>query len=586
MRWLARPISRRQFLHLCLKTTAATSAVFLAPRLFLPEKALAAPLDRLVFQFPANIDSTTLVLPKDIAAQWIDSLKPNTDLLKGTTISSSAFLYLQDIYSHSAQLAEFGVFAVAYHTEHWDNHGIVMRMGQRDKVFLKEKESVKWVFEVDNTITSEYEGLNRYLITGECQASRRLRRSDGRMKYYAKGLVGEKLMTSTPWHTLLVGENQIGRYFHDTDQIPEEEKANYQRMGIGQHPLVKGSEREAEFRLKAFPRGPNLYGWMLHLDPQKRGTMPEKLTSLGRFNHGASCVVFEPMEFSSSIVVGKIVIYMADYDGGEYFYKFISRHLMMADVSQIDAKMYDYREGFLNEGELFVAKWEEEGSLIWEPLAFGHPSLTKEAGFSSQVDVLIEARRAADLVGATPLNRIHSLVVDPLENELIIVFAHPQTPLHNQHLNPLFSPPNGQIVKLTTEDHTTYKASWDIFLRGGEEKIAHPDVVDCPHEITTATADKAGLLWVGGRKGEENALWVCELFGELAALTRRFAIFPRGVKVENLIAHEGLQTLFATLKQEKEIVKPWTLGGVSIPVTQDIVVSFTRSSGHYKELVP
>ncbi len=64
---------------------------------------------------------------------------------------------------------------------------------------------------------------------------------------------------------------------------------------------------------------------------------------------------------------------------------------------------------YLNEGTLYVAKFNDTGNGEWLELSFNNASIKSFSKdgftFANQADVLVHTRFAADAVGATPMDR-------------------------------------------------------------------------------------------------------------------------------------------------------------------------------------
>jgi secreted PhoX family phosphatase len=337
----------------------------------------------------------------------------------------------------------------------------------------------------------------------------------------------------TPWGTWLMAEENFHGYFlGDAGAGPE--SASRRRYGVPGG-WFGWARHQRRFDLAAEPNEPNRFGWVVEVDPYDPSSLPVKRTALGRFKHeGASCALNGD---------GRVAIYMGDDQAFEYLYRFVS-------AGRLDPVRPRRQRDLLDHGTLSVARFESDGTLHWRALRFGDGPLTQEHGFRSQADVLIDARHAADLLGATPMDRPEDVEPDPASGRVYVILtgnAHRGADAVDA-ANPRAGNPFGHILELVPPggDHGAPVFRWEVLVRCGDP--ARPEVQARWNPATSpdgwfaapdnAACDHRGNLWVAtdqGRRwpvtGTADGLWLLETRGKGRGTGRMLFRGPVGAEI-------------------------------------------------------
>ncbi|HCN99874.1 MULTISPECIES: PhoX family protein [unclassified Methylophaga] len=352
----------------------------------------------------------------------------------------------------------------------------------------------------------------------------------------------------TPWGTYLTCEENFHYYFvadpkHSRDA---ETERRWQRYKLG-FSYYGWQQFDARFDLDKEPNEANRFGWMVEFDPYNPQSIPVKRTALGRFAH-------ENVAHKIGRD-GRLAFYSGDDSKFEYIYKFITRDAW-------DGSLGAHHGRLLDDGILYVARFEEDGSARWLPLLFGENGLTTENGFVDQADVLVHARAAADIVGATKMDRPEWITVHPHNDEVFVSLTNnsdrgQQDNVGKDAANPRNQNLFGHIIKFSEADATATEFSWQVFVLAGEgegEQFANPDGLNI---------DDRGVLWIqtdvsasvlndGAFKqfGNNQMLAADPATGEI----RRFLTGPVGCEVTGVIMTPDMKTMWVNIQHPGEML--------------------------------
>lgn len=366
----------------------------------------------------------------------------------------------------------------------------------------------------------------------------------------------------TPWNTYMAAEENWAGYFVNTGEQPRE----HDRYGVPDDEsrykwelAASGADEYIRFNATAtgasasedYRNEPNTFGYMVEIDPFDPASVPVKRTALGRFAH-------EGVVFAPAVVGQPVVAYSGDDSRFEYIYKFVSSQPYAEGV----------RGEILDEGTLYVAKFNEDGTGEWLALAPGENGLTPENGFADLADIIVNTRLAADFVGATKMDRPEWGTVDPNSGEVYFTLTNNSRRSQTQvdAVNPRAENNFGQIVRwrYAGGDHTQTAFDWDLFVIAGTPRqsttfnglaLGEDNIFACPDGIW---CDADSRLWIQTDMGDLGPDYEGPLkdFGMNQMLAadpktgeiRRFLTGPWGQEVTGVVTTPDKRTMFVNFQ--------------------------------------
>ena len=451
----------------------------------------------------------------------------------------------------------------------------------------------------------------------------------------ARGTLNNCGTGKTPWGSFLSGEENWAGYFFrnatdDAARGNDKSVTSLKRYGRSQgaasrHGWETGGTADKYARWNNSKLGAsvdgsddyrnelNTMGYVVEVDVYDKTRVAKKRTALGRYAH-------ESASFSLPVAGKPLAVYMGDDSRGEYIYKFVSAaNWDAADASP--ANVIATGDKYLDSGKLYVARFGSDGSGQWVELSITNPTIASYAGyaFANQGDVCVNARLAADAVGATKMDRPEWCGVNPANGEIYFTLTNNS----NRNVNPSSSSqvapdsanprvytdmkgataqngnPNGHILRMkeAAAGSAATSFTWDVYAFGAQSdadasKINLSNLTsdnDFSSPDGLVFAPSTGLCWVQTDDGAYTDITNCMMLaavpgtvGDGAAMTldygssgtvttrmgkkptaatlKRFLVGPAGQEITGMCETPDGKVLFLNVQHPGEDTSPSVIG--------------------------
>lgn len=414
-----------------------------------------------------------------------------------------------------------------------------------------------------------------FALTGPAAGSELLRTVEDPEGRTVLGTLNNCAGGTTPWGTVLSGEENVNQYFRTAGTSPRDT-----RYGLADKATTRGWE-EIEPRFDArnpgYENEPHRFGWIVEVDPHDPESVPVKHTALGRFKHEGANVILAPS--------GQVVAYMGDDERFDYLYKFVSRDAMRTGSKRADR---EHNKTLLSAGSLYVARFagdspaaeitgtgalpadgEFDGTGEWIPLVVD--GVSHVPGFTTE-EVLVFTRLAADTVGATKMDRPEDVEPNPHTGRVYVACTN-NTDRGKAgkegatEPNPRVANRDGHVVEITEDgdDPTASTFRWTLLLVCGDPAAGtatyfagfpaeQVSPISCPDNLAF---DAAGNLWVStdgqpGTIGYCDGLFKVPLEGAERGHVQQFLAVPAGAETCGPVIRSDESMVFVAVQHPGE----------------------------------
>ena len=414
------------------------------------------------------------------------------------------------------------------------------------------REGGTWKVVPDSKYGRRITGTTPIQISGPAAGHDRLKTSADPTGTRVLGMLNNCAGGETPWGTWLTAEENFNGYFGgDAEKLPDAKA--YKRYGVSKATWYAWAQHVDRFNVEKEPNEPNRFGWIVEIDPYDPSSTPVKRTALGRFKHeGCTYVLAKD---------GRVVFYSGDDERFDYVYKFVTSKPWNPQDRAANRNLLD-------DGTLYVARFNDDGKIEWLPLVHGQGPLTAENGFASQADVLIYTRMAADLLKATPMDRPEDVEVNPVNGRVYVLLTNNTRRTEQQvnKANPMARNAHGHVIEVMPKDgdHASMEGTWSIFIVGGKPGIdpgaryhwatSENGWLSC---VDNCVFDSKGRIWIATdgaptAAGIADGLYGADTAGYGRGLTRCFFQAPTGAEVCGPMITPDDGTLFLAIQHPGE----------------------------------